>query len=54
MLVTQSTYVTLDIGSSSVRVMVGEVRRDSVNMIGVGEAKSRGIKKGPLSILMRQ
>ncbi|ADH99169.1 cell division protein FtsA [Salisediminibacterium selenitireducens] len=48
MLVTQSTYVTLDIGSSSVRVMVGEVRRDSVNMIGVGEAKSRGIKKGAI------
>ncbi|AOM83268.1 Cell division protein FtsA [Salisediminibacterium beveridgei] len=48
MLANQSAYVTLDIGSSGIRVMVGEVNRDTVNMIGVGESVSKGIRKGSI------
>ena len=30
------TYVTLDIGTSSVRVIIGEMTNGSLNIIGVG------------------
>ncbi|UTR15180.1 cell division protein FtsA [Salipaludibacillus sp. LMS25] len=42
------TYVTLDIGTSSVRVIIGEMTNASLNIIGVGEAESEGIKKGSI------
>ena len=39
----------LEIGTHVIRVMVGEVRDDGVvNVIGVGEAESRGIRKGEI------
>lgn len=39
----------LEIGTSTVRVMVGELRGDgSVSVIGIGEADSRGIRKGEI------
>jgi cell division protein FtsA len=39
----------LEIGTSTVRVMVGELRGDdSVSVIGIGEAESRGIRKGEI------
>ncbi|WP_372796370.1 cell division protein FtsA [Pontiella sp.] len=39
----------LEIGSSTVRVVVGEVRDDDeVNIIGIGETESRGIRKGEI------
>lgn len=39
----------LEIGTSIVRVMVGELRGDgSVSVIGIGEAESRGIRKGEI------
>jgi len=39
----------LDIGTSTVRVMVGELRDDGiVSVIGIGEAASRGIRKGEI------
>ncbi|KGX93256.1 cell division protein FtsA [Pontibacillus halophilus JSM 076056 = DSM 19796] len=38
--------VSLDIGTSKIKVMIGEVMNDSLNIIGVGTAKSKGIKKG--------
>ncbi len=42
--------VVLEIGTSTVRVMVGEVRNDGVvTVIGVGEAESRGIRKGEIT-----
>lgn len=42
------TYVTLDIGTTSVRVMIGEMTNGTLNIIGVGETKSKGIKKGSI------
>ncbi|SER52195.1 cell division protein FtsA [Salisediminibacterium halotolerans] len=44
----QNTYVTLDIGTTSVRVMIGEMTNGSLNVIGMGEAPSIGIKKGAI------
>lgn len=39
----------LEIGTSTIRVMVGELRSDgSVSVIGLGEAESRGIRKGEI------
>lgn len=44
----ESTAV-LEIGTSTVRVMVGELREDGVvSIIGIGEARSRGIRKGEI------
>ncbi|MBU9712428.1 cell division protein FtsA [Evansella tamaricis] len=41
-------YVTLDIGTSCVRVVIGEMTNGTLNIIGVGETKSEGIKKGSI------
>ncbi|MBU5595404.1 cell division protein FtsA [Amphibacillus sp. MSJ-3] len=40
--------VSLDIGTSKIKVIVGEVLSDSLNIIGVGYAESRGMKKGSI------
>ena len=40
--------VSLDIGTSKVRVIIGEVNNGTVNIIGVGSADSEGIKKGAI------
>lgn len=40
--------VSLDIGTSKVRVIIGEVHNGSINIIGVGTAESRGLKKGAI------
>lgn len=40
--------VGLDIGTSKVRAVVGEVFKDEVQVIGVGEESSTGIKKGAI------
>jgi cell division protein FtsA len=40
--------VSLDIGTSKVRVIIGEVNNGSINIIGVGSAESQGIKKGAI------
>jgi cell division protein FtsA len=41
-------YVSLDIGSSSVKVLIGEMTNKSLHVIGVGNVKSSGIKKGAI------
>lgn len=38
-------YVSLDIGTSNVKVIIGEMVNDSLNIIGVGNVKSNGLKK---------
>lgn len=38
--------VSLDIGTSEIKVIIGEVVSDTVNIIGVGTSKSRGMRKG--------
>src|SRR5699024_11879056 len=40
--------VSLDIGTSEIKVIIGEVLHDSINIIGVGNAVSRGIRKGAI------
>lgn len=41
-------YVSLDIGTSNVKVIIGEITKDSLNIIGVGSEASEGIKKGSI------
>lgn len=42
-------YVGLEIGTSKVCVVVGEVRKDSgIKILGVGQAPSRGVRKGEI------
>lgn len=41
-------YVSLDIGTSTVKVIIGEMSNDSLNIIGVGTAKAEGIRKGSI------
>ncbi len=45
-LVSNETYVSLDIGTSSVKVVVSEIAGGSINILGVGSVPSEGIKKG--------
>jgi cell division protein FtsA len=41
-------FVSLDIGTSSVKVIIGEMINESLNIIGVGNVKSEGLKKGSI------
>ncbi len=44
------TTAVLEIGTSTVRVLVGELRDDGiVTVTGIGEAESRGIRKGEIT-----
>lgn len=40
--------VSLDIGTSEIKVIIGEVLHDSLNIIGVGTSTSSGMKKGAI------
>ena len=41
-------YVSLDIGTSSVKVIIGEMVNDALNIIGVGNVPSEGLRKGSI------
>ncbi|WP_243289963.1 cell division protein FtsA [Bacillus sp. FJAT-47783] len=41
-------FVSLDIGTSNVKVIIGEMTDESLNIIGVGNVKSQGLKKGSI------
>lgn len=41
-------YVSLDIGTSSVKVIIAEMLNDTLNIIGVGNVNSTGIRKGSI------
>ncbi len=41
-------YVSLDIGSSSIKVLIGEVDAENLHVIGVGNVQSKGIRKGTI------
>jgi cell division protein FtsA len=41
-------YVSLDIGTSTVKVIIGEMAGETLNVIGIGKAPSSGIKKGSI------
>ncbi|MFD2612813.1 cell division protein FtsA [Paenibacillus gansuensis] len=40
--------VSLDIGTSKVRAIIGEITNGTINIIGVGSADSEGIRKGAI------
>ena len=42
------TIVSLDIGTSKVRAIIGEVNNGSIHIVGVGTAESEGIRKGAI------
>lgn len=44
----QDIYISLDIGSSSIKVLIGEMSNDQLHVIGVGSVKSNGIRKGTI------
>ncbi|WP_100399417.1 cell division protein FtsA [Bacillus sp. FJAT-44742] len=44
----QDIYVSLDIGTSGVRVIIGEMSDGSLKVMGVGNASSEGIKRGAI------
>jgi cell division protein FtsA len=41
-------FVSLDIGTSAVKVIIGEMLNDNLNIIGVGNVKSEGLRKGTI------
>lgn len=41
-------YISLDIGTSSVKVIIGEMVNDALNIIGVGNVPSEGLRKGSI------
>ena len=41
-------YVSLDIGSSSIKVLIGEVDGETLHVIGVGNVQSAGIRRGTI------
>lgn len=44
----EDIVVSLDIGTSKVRIIIGEMNNGSINIIGVGSADSKGIRKGAI------
>ena len=44
----QDIYISLDIGSSTIKVLIGEVNNDQLHVIGVGNVKSSGVRKGAI------
>lgn len=41
-------FVSLDIGTSNVKIIIGEIVNKSLNIIGVGNVNSEGLKKGSI------
>ena len=39
-------YTSLDIGTTSIKVIVSEINNGQLNVIGVGSAESNGLKRG--------
>lgn len=44
----QDIYISLDIGSSTVKVLIGEMSNNQLHVIGVGSVKSNGIRKSTI------
>jgi cell division protein FtsA len=44
----QDIIVSLDIGTSKVRAIIGEINSGQLNIVGVGSADSEGIRKGAI------
>ena len=46
-------YVSIDIGSSSVKTIVGEKFHNGINVIGTGQTYTSGIKNGLMILILR-
>lgn len=44
----QDIYISLDIGSSSIKALIGDITDGQLHVIGVGNVKSNGIRKGAI------
>ena len=44
----QDIYISLDIGSSTIKVLIGEMSNNQLRVIGVGSVKSNGIRKSTI------
>lgn len=44
----QNIYISLDIGSSSIKVLIGDVTDGQLHVIGVGNVKTNGVRKGAI------
>ncbi|OEF96070.1 cell division protein FtsA [Desulfuribacillus alkaliarsenatis] len=44
----QNPVVSLDVGTSVIRVVIGEAKNGTIHIVGVGSAPSRGIKNGAI------
>jgi cell division protein FtsA len=44
----RDVFISLDIGTSTVKVIIGEMVNDQLNIIGVGNVESEGIRKGSI------
>ncbi len=44
----QNPVVSLDVGTSVIRVVIGEAKNGAIHIVGVGSAPSRGIKNGAI------
>ncbi len=54
MMDTSGMYVGLDIGTTSIKVIVAEYLEGQLNVLGVGNERSAGLSVGSLLILIRQ
>ena len=44
----QDIYISLDIGSSTIKVLIGDMSNNQLRVIGVGSVKSNGIRKSTI------
>ena len=44
----QDIYISLDIGSTTIKVLIGEMSNNQLRVIGVGSVKSNGIRKSTI------
>lgn len=44
----QNIYISLDIGSSSIKALIGDVTDGQLHVIGVGNVKTNGVRKGTI------
>ena len=42
----RKVYTSVDLGSSTIKIMVGEIFNKKLNVLGTAKVESRGIKKG--------
>ena len=47
-------FTGLDIGTNSIKVLVAELRNGELNVIGVSNAKSKGVKDGIIVDMKQQ